>query len=72
MDNQANLIASYQVLVDRVEKLERIIDLVLNNYRETAIMNVGAIEEALGKKRTMPNRKERNRIYQQKKAKGQL
>jgi len=48
----------------RVAELETILELVLNNYRETAIMNLGAIEDAKHMKRSIPNREERNRQYQ--------
>ena len=54
-----------QALADRVAELERILNAVLNNYRETAIMNIGAIEDATRMKRSIPKRADRNKEYRE-------
>ena len=43
----------------RIARLERILQQVLDNRRETAIMEIAAIEDATGRTRTIPNRAQR-------------
>lgn len=51
----------YNALRGRVDDLERILAVVLHSFRQTAIMNTGAIEAATGLDRTRPPRKDKGK-----------
>jgi hypothetical protein len=51
--------AEVTALYQRIARLERILDQVLDNRRENAINEVAVIEKAMGKTRTIPNRAQR-------------